>query len=188
MQSQLPLTEEEREAITTAVKSVFAKLKKLHHEIAPIFQKFGFATPSAGVMARDLSEKIEAAIVQHCESFTKGEGHCDLARLEQQWEVKVCLKSGLTINQSKAIKGENYIVVNYTRDTRIISVWVVWDARDDFFSKKKGNSNARGLLKGVAAEHIEVLFAAPKTKATDLTAPKQMAKAQLKKQQKEAAS
>jgi len=32
---------------------------------------------SARVITRDLSEKIEASIIQHCESFTKGTGHCD---------------------------------------------------------------------------------------------------------------
>jgi hypothetical protein len=61
-------------------------------------------------MARDLSEKIEASIIQHCDSFTKGVGHCDLCRLGADWEVKVCKDSGMTINQSKTIAGENYIV------------------------------------------------------------------------------
>ena len=40
--------------------------------IVPVFEDFGFTPPSAGVIARDLSEKIEKAIIQHCESFTKG--------------------------------------------------------------------------------------------------------------------
>jgi hypothetical protein len=37
-----------------------------------------------------LSEKIEKAIIQHCESFTKGDGHCDLCRFRQDCEVKIC--------------------------------------------------------------------------------------------------
>src|SRR5436189_1437863 len=83
------------------------------HEDRPIFDDFGFTPPSAGVIARDLSEKIEKAIIQHCESFTKGNGHCDLCRFDQDWEVKICKDSGLTINQSKVINGDSYIVVNY---------------------------------------------------------------------------
>jgi len=68
--------------------------------------------PSAGVIARDLSEKIEASIVQHCFSCSKGQGHCHLSRDGHEGEVKICKRSGLTINQSKQVAGENYIVVN----------------------------------------------------------------------------
>src|SRR4051812_49081894 len=103
MNGRLPLTDEERGLIVTAVQSVFAKLANLHREIAPIYPRYGFTTPSAGVAARDLSEKIEDAIVQHASSFAKGKSHCDLCRFEQDWEVKICKKSGLTINQSKQI-------------------------------------------------------------------------------------
>jgi hypothetical protein len=75
---QPTLSDEERQAITVAVLSAFTKLRNLYREITPIFQNYGFTAPSAGVIARDLSEKIEASIVQHCASFSKGQGHCDL--------------------------------------------------------------------------------------------------------------
>ena len=99
--AKAPLTADEREGIILAVSSAFRKLKNLYTKIVPIFEDFGFTPPSAGVIARDLSEKIEKAIIQHCESFTKGSGHCDLSRFDQDWEVKICKDSGLTINQSK---------------------------------------------------------------------------------------
>ena len=102
-----PLTADEHEGIVLAVNSAFRKLKNLYARIVPIFEDFGFTPPSAGVIARDLSEKIEKAIIQHCESL-KGNGHCDLCRFDQDWEVKICKDSGLTINQSKVINGENY--------------------------------------------------------------------------------
>jgi len=44
----------------------------LYKKIVPVYEYYGFTPPSAGVIARDLSEKIEKAIIQHCESFTKG--------------------------------------------------------------------------------------------------------------------
>ena len=117
-----PLTADEREGIVLAVNSAFRKLKNLYTKIVPIFEGYGFTPPSAGVIARDLSEKIEKAIIQHCESFTKGDGHCDLCRFDQDWEVKICKDSGLTINQSKVINGENYIVVNYKANSVLDSV------------------------------------------------------------------
>src|SRR5438128_4936468 len=102
-QDRTPLTVDEREGIVLAVNSAFRKLKNLYSRIVPIFGDYGFTPPSAGVIARDLSEKIEKAIIQHCESFTKGEGHYDLCRHGQHWKVKICKGSGLTINQSKII-------------------------------------------------------------------------------------
>src|SRR5947207_8373271 len=75
--SRTPLTPDEREGIALAVNSAFRKLKNLYVKIVPVFEDFGFTPPSAGVIARDLSEKIEKAIIQHCESFTKGSGHCN---------------------------------------------------------------------------------------------------------------
>jgi hypothetical protein len=78
-----PLTDDEREGIVLAVNSAFRELKNLYARIVPVFEDFGFKPPSAGVIARDLSEKIEKAIIQHCESFTKGNGHCDLCRFER---------------------------------------------------------------------------------------------------------
>jgi len=124
------LTDDEREGIVLAAKSAFRKLRNLYTKIVPIFEDFGFTPPSPGVIARDLSEKIEKAITQHCTSFTTGRGACDLCRDGEDWEVKVCKDSGLTINQSKVINGENYIVVNYGADSQIRSVWVLWHAHD----------------------------------------------------------
>jgi hypothetical protein len=155
-----PLTTDEREGIVLAVNSAFRKLKNLYARIVPVFEDYGFTPPSAGVIARDLSEKIEKAIIQHCASFTKGGGHCDLCRFEQDWEVKICKDSGLTINQSKVIKGENYIVVNYKANSIVKAIWILWNAEDRFFSPRLKNSNARSLNRAVAGENIEVIFEA----------------------------
>src|SRR5438552_5825429 len=95
-----PLTTDERDGIVLAVNSACRKLKNLYTKIVPIFEDFGFKPPAPGVIARDLSEKIEKAIIQHCESFSKGTGHCDLSRYGEDWEVNVCKDSGMTINQS----------------------------------------------------------------------------------------
>lgn len=160
-----PLTIDEREGIVLAVNSAFRKLKNLYARIVPIFEDFGFTPPSAGVIARDLSEKIEKAIVQHCESFAKGAGHSDLSRHGQDWEVKICKDSGLTINQSKVINGENYIVVNYKANSLVKSVWVLWEAQDRFFSPRLKNSNARAINREAAGSNIEVIFEAPKQKS-----------------------
>src|SRR5215470_7777156 len=155
-----PLTPDECEGIILAVNSAFRKLKNLYARVVPIFEDFGFTPPSAGVIARDLSEKIEKAIIQHCESFTKGNGHCDLSRHACDWEVKICKDSGLTINQSKVIKGENYIVVNYKSNSIVKSIWILWNAEDRFFSPRLKNSNARSLNRAAAASSIEVMFGA----------------------------
>jgi hypothetical protein len=157
-----PLTADEREGIVLAVNSAFRKLKNLYTRIVPIFEDFGFTPPSAGVIARDLSEKIEKAIIQHCESFTKGNGHCDLCRFDQDWEVKICKDSGLTINQSKVINGESYIVVNYKANSLVKSIWVLWNAEDRFFSPRLKNSNARSLNRESARANIEVVLDATK--------------------------
>jgi hypothetical protein len=157
-----PLTDDEREGVILAVNSAFRKLKNLYAKVVPIFEDFGFTPPSAGVIARDLSEKIEKAIIQHCESFTKGSGHCDLCRFDEDWEVKICKDSGLTINQSKVINGENYIVVNYKANSLVKSVWILWEAQDRFFSPRLKNSNARTLNREAAAGNIEVIFEVPK--------------------------
>jgi hypothetical protein len=154
----IALTLDEREGIVLAVTSVFRKVKNLYTTIQPIFDDYGFKPPSAGVIARDLSEKIEKSITQHCSSFTKGVGHCDLGRFSQEWEVKICKDSGLTINQSKVIKGENYIVVNYKANSLVKSVWVLWQAQDEFFSPRLPNSNARSIVREIAKGNIEVLF------------------------------
>lgn len=158
-----PLSDDEREGIVLAAQSAFRKLKNLYTRIVPIFEDFGFTPPSAGVIARDLSEKIEKAIIQHCDSFSKGTGHCDLCRHGQDWEVKVCKDAGLTINQSKQIRGENYIVINYRANSVVRSVWVLWNAQDSFFSTRAANSNARALSRTAASANIEVLYEAPNT-------------------------
>ena len=70
-----PLTVDEIEGITLAVKSAFRKLQNLYDKITPIFDDYGFRAPSAGVVARDLSEKIETSIIQHCKTFARGLRH-----------------------------------------------------------------------------------------------------------------
>jgi hypothetical protein len=161
---QPTLTDDERMGITLAVQSAFTKLKNLYREIVPIFESYGFKAPSPGVIARDLSEKIEASIIQHCASFSKGLKHCDLSRGDHDWEVKICKDSGLTINQSKQIAGENYIVVNYKANTQVTRIFVLWDATEEFFSERRANSNARGMLASVAHANIDVLYAAKPAK------------------------
>ena len=147
---QPPLSPEERDAIVVAAKSAFAKLKNLHKEITPIIERYGFTVPSAGAIARDLSEKIETSIVQHCGSFSKGSRHADLTRARHDWEGKICKDSGLTINQSKTVSGENYIVVNYNATSQVTRVWVLWSATDELFSPRKANTNARSLRTSLA--------------------------------------
>jgi hypothetical protein len=158
--SQSSLSDEERDGIVLAVKSAFTKLKNLYQEITPIIQKYGFTVPSAGVIARDLSERIETSIVQHCSSFSKGQLHCDLQRDRREWEVKICKDSGLTINQSKRINDENYIVVNYKANSQVIRIWILWNAQDGFFSPRKSNTSARYFLTVAAAANREVIFEA----------------------------
>jgi hypothetical protein len=153
-----PLTDDEREGIVLAVNSAFRKLKNLYDKILPIFDSYGFRAPSAGVIARDLSEKIEAEIVRCCSTFDRGVGHCDLRRLGTDWEVKICKDSGLTINQSKVVNGENYIVVNYRANSFVKSIWVLWEAQDRFFSPRLRNSNARGINRAVASDHIQTIY------------------------------
>jgi hypothetical protein len=140
------LDPEEVANIVAAVGSVFRKLINLQKRVAPIYEEYGFRLQSAGVAARDLSEKIEVAIVQHCRDFTKGHGHADLARHNEDWEVKVCQSSGLTINQCKVVNGEHYIVVNYDGETsKTKRIWVLWHAHDNDFSPRRSNSNARAM-------------------------------------------
>lgn len=76
--ARTPLLAQEREDITLAVKSVFRKLKNLYDKVVPFFHGYGFDPQSAGVIARDFSEKVEAEIIRCCNTFEKGTGHCDL--------------------------------------------------------------------------------------------------------------
>jgi len=147
-----------------AVNSAFRKLKNLYRDIVPSFEHYGFKPPSAAVIARDLSEKIELSIVQHCGSFKKGVKHADLQRFDHPWEVKICKGTGLTINQSKVIKGENYIVINYDDQQQVGRVWVLWEAEDRFFSERRGNSNARTINAAAAAPNVEVIHERRKSK------------------------
>ena len=142
------------------MKSAFLKLRNLYDRITPVFDEYGFKAPSAGVVARDLSEKIETSIIQHCRTFTHGLKFADLSRFNKRWEVKICKNSGLTINQSSVIQGENYIVVNYKDNSRVKKIWVLWEARDDFFSQKRKNSNARAVNLKKAASRIQVIYQA----------------------------
>lgn len=153
-----PLTLEEIEGIVLAVKSAFLKLKNLYSQIVPIFNEYGFKPPSAGVIARDLSEKIETSIIQHCRTFSKGIRFNDLARFNKRWEVKICKNSGLTINQSAVINKENYIVINYKDNSTIKSIWILWEAEDQFFSERRKNSNARSLEKSNARHNIQEIY------------------------------
>ena len=123
-----------------------------------MFEEYGFRAPSAGVIARDLSEKIETSIVQHCPTFAFGDGHADLKRFGKPWEVKICKDSGMTINQSKVIAGECYIVVNYRANSQVAKIWILWNARNDMFSARRANSNARSLNLAQAKSVIEVVF------------------------------
>jgi hypothetical protein len=153
-----PLTEEEIEGIVLAVKSAFLKLKNLYDKITPVFDEYGFRAPSAGVVARDLSEKIETSIIQHCRTFTHGLKFADLSRFNKRWEVKICKHSGLTINQSSVIEGENYIVVNYKDNSRVAKIWVLWEARDEYFSPRRKNSNARTVDLKKATTQVQVIY------------------------------
>jgi hypothetical protein len=47
----------------------FRKLKDLYRDIIPSFGEDGFKPPSADVVTRELSGKIEASIVLHCGTF-----------------------------------------------------------------------------------------------------------------------
>jgi len=156
------LSEDEKTGLTIAVQSVFRKLDKLYAEIVPRFQEYGFRPPSAGVVARDLSEKIEESIRQHCKTFDQGPGHVDLQRSGEPWEVKICKDNGLTINQSKQVDGENYVVINYRSPSHVKSVWVLWRAEDAFFSPRKRNTNARALRRQIAAQNIEEIYRSPR--------------------------
>ena len=156
-----PLTDEEIEGIVLAVKSAFLKLKNLYDKITPVFDEYGFKAPSAGVVARDLSEKIETSIIQHCRTFTRGLRYADLARFNKRWEVKICKDSGLTINQSAVIDGENYIVINYKYNSQVRKIWVLWEARDEFFSARRRNSNARTVAQTTARAHVQVIYQSP---------------------------
>ena len=66
----------------------------------------------------------------------------------------------MTINQSKVINGESYIVVNYKANSLVKSIWVLWSAEDRFFLPRLANSNARSLNREAAATNIEVIFPA----------------------------
>jgi hypothetical protein len=68
----------------------------------------------------------------------------------------------LTINQSKVINGESYIVVNYKSNSIVKSIWILWNAEDRFFSPRLKNSNARSLNRNYAAGDIELILESKK--------------------------
>jgi hypothetical protein len=182
---RIPLTAAERRGLVVAAESAFLKLANLYEELLPIFARYGFKAQSAGVVSRDVSEKIEEQIILHCKTFTRGVGFSDLARHGQRWEVKICKGKGLTINQNARISGENYIVVNYSNYSSLRRVWVLWDAEDRFFTPRKSNLNLRTILANVASQNIEVIFDATAGKrvsggpAEQIPIPLSMAKAEL---------
>jgi hypothetical protein len=182
---RIPLTLAERRGVVVAAESAFLKLANLYEEQLPIFARYGFKPQSAGVVSRDVSEKIEEQIILHCKSFTRGAGFADLSRHGQRWEVKICKGKGLTINQNAQVGGENYIVVNYTNYSSLRRVWVLWEAEDRFFTPRKPNLNLRTILPEIAASNIEVIFDTKESKPsgagspTQLQVPFSMAKADL---------
>jgi len=155
---QRPLTDDERIAIVMAARSAFAAMRSLFDEVEPVFERHGFAGPTTSAVARDLAQQIETAIVQHCPSFSKDDRHRDLQRDGRNWHVQVSKDSDLSINQSKVIAGENYIVVNYKGQADVFRVWVLWDAQDHFFTPKRVHSNARALIAPLAKPRIDVLY------------------------------
>lgn len=186
---RIPLIASERRAIVVAAESAFLKLANLYEELLPIFERYGFKPQSAGVVSRDVSEKIEEQITLHCKTFTRGEGFADLARHGQRWEVKICKGNGLTINQNAQIAGENYIVVNYRSYSELRRVWVLWDAEDRFFTPRKPNLNLRTIIVEPSAGNVEILYdAAPKSGqravGEQLEIPLAMARADLPKASK----
>ena len=153
-----PLNQAEIDGIIIGVRSVFTKLSNLYQEVSPIFNKYGFKPPSTGVVARDLSEKIETSIIQHCQTFEKGQGHSDLSRHKHRWEVKICKRSGLTINQSSIIQGENYLVINYNDLNEVLKIWVLWQAKDGFFSPRSRKSNARSARLSSSGSNVQYIY------------------------------
>jgi hypothetical protein len=81
-------------------------------------------------------------------------------RFRTEEEVKICKDSGLTINQSKVINREGYIVVNYRANSVVNKILILWNAEDGFFSPRLKNSNARSLNRQVAEKNIDVIFEA----------------------------
>jgi hypothetical protein len=59
--------------------------------------------------SRDLSERIEKAIIRRCESFSKGHAQCDTRRSDQDWEVKLCKDSG----GSGSIRGAAFEIATF---------------------------------------------------------------------------
>jgi hypothetical protein len=175
--ARIPLTSTERRAIIVAAESTFLKLANLYAELLPIFSRYGFKPQSAGVVSRDVSEKIEEQIVLHCSTFTKGKGFADLARHDQRWEVKICKGNRLTINQNARIEGENYIVVNYTAFSTLRRVWILWEARDEFFTPRKANLNLRTIVPALADANSETIYEPGRDRASVHSGRLPMAKA-----------
>ena len=169
-----------------AAESAFLELANLYEELLPILARYGFKPQSAGVVSRDVSEKIEEHIILHCKTFTHGTRFSDSSRHGERWEVTICKSKGLTINQNARINGENYIVINYSNSSTLTRVWILWQAENRFFTPRKRNLNLRTIILDVALPNVETtLELAPDRRslrgqpAGRLRKPLSMAKAQL---------
>jgi len=98
-QPKRPLGEHEIDGIVLTVKSAFVRLADLYGRILPLFTQYGFRPPSAGVMARDLSEQIERSIIQHTRTFFSGDASADLARFGECWEARICKGAGRVVGR-----------------------------------------------------------------------------------------
>ena len=174
---QRPLTAEERAAIVLAVQATFTRLRDLHDRVRPLFESARFDLVSPTTMVRDLGDAIERALLQQCPSFSRPAG-ARLQREGRDWELRVSKDSGLTIPRARVVDGDHFLVVNYRDNGQVAGVWVLWDARDHYFSSKRSNSHARTLLMDLAAPQIEVLQFAPRAAASSKRAPS-MVKASL---------
>ena len=87
----------------------------------------------------------------------------------------------MTINQSAQIDGENYIVVNYDSFSDLRRIWILWAARDEFFTARRRNLNLRTIIREAARENVEIIHQAETRPAskTGTTPALRMAKASL---------
>lgn len=67
--------------------------------------------------------------------------------------MKICKDSALTINQSKVINGENYIVVNYKANSNVVRIWVLWAAQDLLLAASQELQRAQHQSRGRRREH-----------------------------------
>jgi len=72
----------------------------------------------------------------------------------------------LTINQNAHIDGENYIVVNYTAFSTLRRVWILWEAKDEFFTPRKANLNLRTIIAAIAESNSETIYDVDKDRSS----------------------